>query len=120
MRQRMKLRWRWLVSAAAATLLFASAGVALTGAATANVGTLAATAGCGTAPTLTNGTHTIFSGGQNRSFILRLPNNYDQNHPHRLIFGFHWLNGSALMSPTATGCSPSTGCKRWPVTARSS
>lgn len=95
MRQRMKLRWRWLVSAAAATLLFAGAGVALTGAGTANAGILAATAGCGTAPTLTNGTHTIFSGGQNRSFILRLPNNYDRNHPHRLIFGFHWLNGSA-------------------------
>ena len=71
------------------------AGVAVTGAATANVGTLAATAGCGTAPALTNGTHTIFSGGQNRSFILRLPNNYDRNHPHRLIFGFHWLGGAA-------------------------
>ena len=53
-------------------------------------GALAATAGCGKAPTLTSGTHTIQSGGQTRSYILRIPDNYDNNHPYRLIFGFHW------------------------------
>ena len=56
---------------------------------------LAATAGCGKAPTLTSGTRTIQSGGQNRSFILRIPDNYDRNHPYRLIFGFHWNGGTA-------------------------
>ena len=97
MRQPMRLRWRWRASAAAAAFLIAGAGAVVAGQApvAANVGTLAATAGCGTAPTLTNGTHTISSGGQNRSFILRLPDNYDRNHPYRLIFGFHWLGGNA-------------------------
>ncbi|MFF0173261.1 cellulose binding domain-containing protein [Micromonospora profundi] len=86
--------------AAAAVLLAASTGAALSGAlgATAEAatnGTLAATAGCGKAPTLTSGTRTISSSGQNRTYILRIPDNYDRNRPYRLIFGFHWLNGSA-------------------------
>ena len=55
----------------------------------------AATGGCGTAPTLASGTHTIQSSGQNRSYILRVPANYDANHPYRLIFGFHWVGGTA-------------------------
>ncbi|MEU5829779.1 cellulose binding domain-containing protein [Micromonospora tulbaghiae] len=86
--------------AAAAVLLAAAAGGALsaglgeTAQASTN-GTLAATAGCGKAPTLSSGTRTISSGGQNRSYILRIPDGYDRNHPYRLIFGFHWLNGSA-------------------------
>lgn len=58
-------------------------------------GTLAATAGCGKAPTLTSGTHSIQSSGQNRSYILRIPDNYDRNRPYRLVFAFHWLNGTA-------------------------
>ncbi|WP_089155471.1 cellulose binding domain-containing protein [Micromonospora sp. NBS 11-29] len=86
--------------AAAAVLLTATAGGVLTsglrGAAEAATnGTLAATAGCGKAPTLTSGTRTISSGGQNRSYILRIPDGYDRNRQYRLIFGFHWLNGSA-------------------------
>ncbi|WFE65346.1 cellulose binding domain-containing protein [Micromonospora sp. WMMD714] len=56
---------------------------------------LAATAGCGKAPTLTSGNRTISSGGQNRSYILRIPENYDRNHPYKLIFGFHWNGGTA-------------------------
>ena len=98
MTQHLRGRWRWRMSAAAAaTLLITGVGVALIGQtpATAQVGTPATSAGCGKAPTLTNGTHTITSSGQSRSFILRLPNNYDRNHPYRLIFGFHWLGGNA-------------------------
>jgi poly(3-hydroxybutyrate) depolymerase len=56
--------------------------------------TTAATNGCGTAP-LTSGTHTITSSGQSRSYILRVPADYDQNHPYRLVFGLHWLGGTA-------------------------
>jgi poly(3-hydroxybutyrate) depolymerase len=59
------------------------------------VGTLASTAGCGRAPALSDGTHTIQSSGQNRSYILRLPTNYDNNHPYRLVFSFHWVGGTA-------------------------
>ena len=51
-------------------------------------------AGCGKAPTLTSGSRTISSGGQNRSFILRIPDPYDNSHPHRLIFAFHWNGGT--------------------------
>ncbi|MFE0325869.1 ricin-type beta-trefoil lectin domain protein [Streptomyces sp. NPDC003753] len=58
-------------------------------------GAVRATAGCGKAPTLTSGTHTIQSGGQTRSYILRVPAGYDSNHPYRLIFGFHWRGGTA-------------------------
>jgi hypothetical protein len=51
--------------------------------------------GCGSAPTLTSGTHTIQSGGKSRSFILRVPVNYDNSHLYRLIFAFHWRGGTA-------------------------
>jgi poly(3-hydroxybutyrate) depolymerase len=67
----------------------------LGGSASADVRPLAATAGCGRAPALTSGTHSIQSSGQNRSYILRVPANYDTNHPYRLIFGFHWVGGTA-------------------------
>ena len=60
----------------------------------ASVRPLAATAGCGKAPTLASGAHTIQSGGQNRSYILRVPANYDNGHAYRLMFGFHWYGGT--------------------------
>lgn len=86
--------------AAAALLLAATTGGVLSGglgatAVAATNGTLAATAGCGKAPTLANGTRTIQSSGQSRTYNLRIPDGYDRNRPYRLIFGFHWLNGSA-------------------------
>ena len=68
-----------------------------------NVRALATTAGCGKTPTLTSGAHTIQSSGQNRSYILSIPGNYDSNHPYRLMFGLHWLNGTA--NDVATGGS---------------
>ena len=87
-------------SVVAALLVVATAGWALRGGAAgtafaAGSGTLASTAGCGKAPTLTNGTRSIQSSGQSRSYILRIPDNYDRNRPYRLIFAFHWLNGTA-------------------------
>ena len=93
-------------SAAALALVLGAA--LLTGAfggtaAAAPAGVAAVTAGCGKAPTLTNGTHTISSSGQNRSYILRLPENYDRTRPYKLIFAFHWLNGTA--NDVATGGS---------------
>ncbi len=62
---------------------------------TSDIDSSAASPGCGAAPTLSSGTHTIRSSGQNRSYILRIPENYDSNHPYRLIFGFHWNGGTA-------------------------
>jgi poly(3-hydroxybutyrate) depolymerase len=69
----------------------------------ADAGVLAATAGCGRAPGLTSGTHTIQSGGKSRSFILSIPPNYDNNRPHRVFFGFHWWGGT--MNDVASGGS---------------
>lgn len=97
MRHAKDFRRGWTVIAVAAALTLASTGAGLTQQtpAAAEVAVLAASAGCGTPPTLTSGTRSISSGGQSRSYILRIPNNYDQNQPYRLIFGLHWLGGSA-------------------------
>jgi poly(3-hydroxybutyrate) depolymerase len=95
-----KHRSRAIPVVLAALLVVSAAGWMLRGASNATalaagVGTLATTAGCGKAPTLTSGPRTIQSGGQNRSYILRIPDNYDRNRPYRLVFAFHWLNGTA-------------------------
>ncbi len=81
---------------ATAALLIAGAGVAdaRPAAEAADVG-ITATAGCGKAPTLRSGTQTIQSSGKSRSFILRIPDNYNNTNPYRLIFGFHWRGGTA-------------------------
>ncbi|MFV2084796.1 hypothetical protein [Micromonospora sp. LOL_021] len=80
-------------ASAADTSEAASAGTAASGDA---VGITAATAGCGRAPGLASGTRTIQSGGRSRSYILRLPDNYQQNQPYRLVLGFHWWGGTAV------------------------
>ena len=88
-----------VVLAALAVLVAVTTGQALIGrgatATAATSGVLATTAGCGKAPTLTSGTRTIQSSGQNRTYILRVPDNYDSTRPYRLIFALHWLNGTA-------------------------
>jgi len=53
------------------------------------------TAGCGAPSWPTNKTYTISVSGMSRAYILRVPDNYDTNHPYRLIVGYHWLNGTA-------------------------
>ncbi|MFJ8958360.1 cellulose binding domain-containing protein [Lentzea sp. NPDC102401] len=80
---------------ASAVAFLGAAGIALGGQAAGETGTAAATAGCGKPPALTSGQHTINSGGQNRSYILRLPANYDSNRQYRLFVGFHWRGGTA-------------------------
>jgi poly(3-hydroxybutyrate) depolymerase len=94
--------------ALAAALVLAAGGATLSGglggtASAADVAPLAATAGCGKAPGLNSGTHTIQSSGQNRSFILRVPANYNNNNPYRLIFAFHWRGGT--MNDVSSGGS---------------
>lgn len=84
-------------SAAAAAMLVAVTGVLVLkdGIEATAPRAYAATAGCGKAPTLTSGQRTIQSSGKSRSYILRIPDNYDMNRPYRLIFGFHWRGGTA-------------------------
>ncbi|WP_194923961.1 ricin-type beta-trefoil lectin domain protein [Catenulispora pinisilvae] len=59
------------------------------------VAAAAASSGCGKAPTLASGTHTIQSSGQTRSYIVEVPAGYDDTRPYRLVFGFHWVGGTA-------------------------
>ncbi|MDQ0682234.1 poly(3-hydroxybutyrate) depolymerase [Streptomyces achromogenes] len=80
---------------------------AVSGTDAAHAGAAAPTAGCGKAPTLTSGTYTIQSNGKNRTFILKLPDGYDRNHPYRLVLGFHWLGGTS--TDVATGRTVETG-----------
>ncbi len=82
------------IGVAAAVLVAMVAGQALTGGG-GGIAAAAMTAGCGKAPTLTSGTRSIQSSGQNRSYILRVPDGYSSSRSYRLIFAFHWLNGSA-------------------------
>jgi poly(3-hydroxybutyrate) depolymerase len=56
--------------------------------------TSAGSPGCGRTPTLTSGSRTIQSSGGNRSFMLRIPANYDNSHPYPLVFAFHWNGGT--------------------------
>jgi len=51
-------------------------------------------AGCGQAPPASD-RYTIDVGGETREYILAVPDDYDPNQPHRLIFGWHPLGGSA-------------------------
>ncbi|MEO6085252.1 MAG: RICIN domain-containing protein, partial [Umezawaea sp.] len=88
------LRPLWSLIAAAA-LVFTGVGTAdAQPSPTAADYTAAASAGCGKAPTLRNGSQTIQTGGKNRSFILSIPDNYDSSRQYRLVFGFHWLGGT--------------------------
>ncbi|MFJ2240763.1 cellulose binding domain-containing protein [Streptomyces sp. NPDC087859] len=93
----------------AVLLVLATGGTALGSGPGANTALPAAapTAGCGKAPTLTSGTYTIQSNGKSRSFILRIPDGYDQKRAYRLVFGFHWLSGTA--TDVATGRTVETG-----------
>lgn len=55
----------------------------------------ATTAGCGKAPTMKNGTYSMEVNSKKRTYILKLPENYDNSKAYKLIFGVHWLGGNA-------------------------
>ena len=42
----------------------------------------------------------ITSGGQQRGFAMRLPDNYDNTHPYGLFFAFHWNGGNSMAQDT--------------------
>ena len=84
--------------------------------ATSDGGTVAAmpSAGCGKPSTLKNSPGTtinynkITSSG--RQYILRLPENYDNSRPYRLVLAYHWYSGSAsqVFDCTTEGITCST------------
>ncbi|KAI0100369.1 carbohydrate esterase family 1 protein [Nemania sp. FL0031] len=62
--------------------------------------------GCGNTPTLTGGSstaHNLTVNGKSRSFFLGVPEDYDQDHPYRLIFTLHALGGTASQVVAGTG-----------------
>jgi poly(3-hydroxybutyrate) depolymerase len=54
----------------------------------------APSSGCGLSPGLESGPQTINVNGQDRQFIVRVPEGYNNTKPYRLIFGIHWWGGS--------------------------
>jgi poly(3-hydroxybutyrate) depolymerase len=52
-------------------------------------------AGCGKPTTVTNGKKTITSSGQQRTFIIDIPTNYDMNKPYRFFYASHWISSNA-------------------------
>jgi poly(3-hydroxybutyrate) depolymerase len=99
-----RLGTRWL--AALGAIALAVAGTIVITAFTGPSASAAPTAGCGRAPTLRNGTITIQSSGQSRSFILRIPDGYNNTNPYRLIFAYHWRGGT--MNDVASGGTSGT------------
>jgi hypothetical protein len=60
--------------------------------------------GCNNEPTLENGDGSVMSGGMERTYELRLPDDYDNTHPYRLMLGFHGANGnSSQVAPSYFG-----------------
>ncbi|GAB3162568.1 RICIN domain-containing protein [Myceligenerans halotolerans] len=96
-RPRRRLRSRILAAVAVAATAFSVAATANTASAQVNAAQVnaLASAGCGQSPGMNSGNHTIQVNGLNRSFILKVPDNYDPNYQHKLIFGLHWWGGTA-------------------------
>jgi poly(3-hydroxybutyrate) depolymerase len=59
--------------------------------------------GCGKTPTMKDGTYTAQVNGKARQYILKLPANYDNSHPYRLVFTLHALGGNAQQLATGSG-----------------
>jgi polyhydroxybutyrate depolymerase len=51
--------------------------------------------GCGSVTPRQSGTFNIDMSGTSREYILELPDNYDSDKPHILVFGWHWRGGNA-------------------------
>lgn len=51
--------------------------------------------GCGNPRSIMDGNGSVQSGGAQRTYILRTPEDYDNTHPYRLMLGFHGATGNA-------------------------
>ena len=72
----------------------ASTGGQATGGSSGAGGAAVKSAGCGTPTSATSGNGQTLA-GSSRTYNLKIPDNYDMNHPYRLIVAYHWLNGTA-------------------------
>jgi poly(3-hydroxybutyrate) depolymerase len=74
--------------------------------------------GCGTTPALHSGTNDVDVNGS-RSYILRIPDNYDAGHPYRLVLAYHWMGGTAEQVANGTGATESPFYGLWDLAANS-
>jgi len=70
--------------------------VALVFLASLNLVSAANSTGCGKTPTISSKSYTTTVNGKQRTYIMKLPDNYDKTRPYRLIFTWHQLGGSAV------------------------
>jgi poly(3-hydroxybutyrate) depolymerase len=70
------------------------------GGSSAGAGGAAQSAGCGQTRTLQNGTINIMFNNASRNYILRVPEDYDNNHPYRLVFAYAESGASAMSVAT--------------------
>jgi poly(3-hydroxybutyrate) depolymerase len=68
-----------------------SSGASGTGGATA----AGKSAGCGSTSAPKSGNFMLSVGGADRSYILKVPDDYKPDNPYRLMVAFHWLSGTA-------------------------
>jgi poly(3-hydroxybutyrate) depolymerase len=62
-----------------------------------SIGNAGPSAGCGKTTTLKGQSELkITSGGKERSYVIRIPDDYDNNHPYRFIVSIHPLTGYAV------------------------
>jgi poly(3-hydroxybutyrate) depolymerase len=52
-------------------------------------------AGCGKTTPVMTGKHSITSTGEERTYIIDIPANYDVNKPYRLFYTSHWIGGTS-------------------------
>jgi poly(3-hydroxybutyrate) depolymerase len=79
-------------------------GSTTTGGSTGLAGPAVPSDGCGKATTATTGANqTITVSSSSRTYDLKLPASYDENHPYRLIVSYHWLGGTAANVSTGSG-----------------
>lgn len=64
-------------------------------------------AGCGKDPTIKSQQYTMTVNGKSRQYIIKLPDRYNKEYAHRLVFTWHQLSGSA--QKIANGEDPNRG-----------
>jgi poly(3-hydroxybutyrate) depolymerase len=71
-----------------------------------------ASAGCGKPAALEDGEITV-EGDGTRSYVLRVPETYDSNHPYRLVLAYHWKGGTARAVADGIGATESPFFGLW-------
>lgn len=51
--------------------------------------------GCGSPTTIETGKYTIQSSGDEREYIIDIPENYDMDTPHRVFYTSHWIDSTS-------------------------